>query len=429
MRPRSRWARSWPWSSTAASTSCGAVSAAGSAARRARARTSTTTSPRVTWSATSSCAAGHGWAFDGRGHTYKRNEFGRVDPKGTVRALHAPRAAPTASTSNATAFTNVDRSWPTVYPPDRHLLRDLRLSFEHGGDAAIARAGPGCRWCPSCAQPTVRCGRARWRRSSTSSAAASRRRPRIPAGSRPPTSRCTSCAPRRGGSVEARARVVHAGRTTVVIEVELYDDEGAELGIATDELRRAPAPRRQPRHQHRARPSGPSTMALAELASARTAARRARRARDRRRARRARSAGRRLEPQLVRRDAGRRGRDRSSTPRPKRSRSAATGDALVVTDIQLTYLALARVGPLRTRVDVLGVGARHGHRPSRARRHRSRVTRHDRRPRRRDVVAPRQPVTDPGPADTDRDYSGPETGREVSRYVRVELHEVESRRT
>ena len=31
--------------------------------------------------------AGHGWAFDGAGHTYKRNEFGRVDPKGTVIAL------------------------------------------------------------------------------------------------------------------------------------------------------------------------------------------------------------------------------------------------------------------------------------------------------------------------------------------------------
>jgi hypothetical protein len=28
--------------------------------------------------------AGHGWAFDGDGHAYKRNEFGRVDPKGTV---------------------------------------------------------------------------------------------------------------------------------------------------------------------------------------------------------------------------------------------------------------------------------------------------------------------------------------------------------
>ena len=31
--------------------------------------------------------AGHGWAFDGHGHAYKRNEFGRVDPKGEVNAL------------------------------------------------------------------------------------------------------------------------------------------------------------------------------------------------------------------------------------------------------------------------------------------------------------------------------------------------------
>jgi len=31
--------------------------------------------------------AGHGWAFDGRGNVYKRNQFGRVDPKGTVVAL------------------------------------------------------------------------------------------------------------------------------------------------------------------------------------------------------------------------------------------------------------------------------------------------------------------------------------------------------
>ena len=35
------------------------------------------------------------------------------------------------------------------------------------------------------------------------------------------------------GSVEARARVAHVGRTTVVIEVELHDDEGADIGIAT----------------------------------------------------------------------------------------------------------------------------------------------------------------------------------------------------
>ncbi len=31
--------------------------------------------------------AGHAWSFDGDGHAYKRNEFGRVDPKGTVVML------------------------------------------------------------------------------------------------------------------------------------------------------------------------------------------------------------------------------------------------------------------------------------------------------------------------------------------------------
>ncbi len=30
---------------------------------------------------------GHGWAFDGHGRTFKRNEFGRVDPKGSVPEL------------------------------------------------------------------------------------------------------------------------------------------------------------------------------------------------------------------------------------------------------------------------------------------------------------------------------------------------------
>jgi phenylpropionate dioxygenase-like ring-hydroxylating dioxygenase large terminal subunit len=30
---------------------------------------------------------GHGWAFDGAGNGYKRNEFGRIDPKGVVATL------------------------------------------------------------------------------------------------------------------------------------------------------------------------------------------------------------------------------------------------------------------------------------------------------------------------------------------------------
>jgi hypothetical protein len=36
---------------------------------------------------------GHAWAFDGDGHAYKRNEFGRVDPKGTVRRSRSARTA------------------------------------------------------------------------------------------------------------------------------------------------------------------------------------------------------------------------------------------------------------------------------------------------------------------------------------------------
>ena len=36
--------------------------------------------------------AGHGWAFDGAGHAFKRNEFGRVDPKGAVPVLHVVSA-------------------------------------------------------------------------------------------------------------------------------------------------------------------------------------------------------------------------------------------------------------------------------------------------------------------------------------------------
>ena len=30
---------------------------------------------------------GHAWAFDGDGNAFKRNEFGRIDPKGTVQML------------------------------------------------------------------------------------------------------------------------------------------------------------------------------------------------------------------------------------------------------------------------------------------------------------------------------------------------------
>jgi phenylpropionate dioxygenase-like ring-hydroxylating dioxygenase large terminal subunit len=38
---------------------------------------------------------GHGWEFDGTGHAYKRNEFGRVDPQGTVPTLEIDETAGT----------------------------------------------------------------------------------------------------------------------------------------------------------------------------------------------------------------------------------------------------------------------------------------------------------------------------------------------
>jgi phenylpropionate dioxygenase-like ring-hydroxylating dioxygenase large terminal subunit len=30
---------------------------------------------------------GHAWAFDGDGNAFKRNEFGRIDPKGSIATL------------------------------------------------------------------------------------------------------------------------------------------------------------------------------------------------------------------------------------------------------------------------------------------------------------------------------------------------------
>jgi hypothetical protein len=35
---------------------------------------------------------GHGWSFDCRGHAFKRNEFGRVDPKDDFATLRLSEA-------------------------------------------------------------------------------------------------------------------------------------------------------------------------------------------------------------------------------------------------------------------------------------------------------------------------------------------------
>jgi uncharacterized protein (TIGR00369 family) len=236
----------------------------------------------------------------------------------------------------------------SIYPPERHLLRDLRLSFEHGGDRT-SRA-----WMPVAPELCATDGAVRAGALATlvdvigGGLAAAAAHPGWIA-TADLTLHVVRAATR--GSVEARARVVHAGRTTVVIEVGLFADAGVEIGIATMSF--AVLPRREDNPDiSTGMAAGPSTMAL--------------------------DTSRMHAPLLD--ELGVRVLDATrgelEVPVSDWSRNsfgamqggavatiidaaaeaaaqAVTGVALTVTDIQLTYLALARVGPLRTRVDVL----------------------------------------------------------------------------
>ena len=239
-----------------------------------------------------------------------------------------------------------------MYPPDRHLLRDLRLSFEHESDRT-SRA-----WMPVAPELWASDGAVRAGALATlvdvigGGLAAAVAHPGWIA-----TADLTLHLVRAAtaGSVEARARVVHAGRTTVVIEVGLHQVSGTEIGIATMSF--AVLPRRDGNPDITTSTSaGPSSMALADS---------------------------RLHAPLLDElgvrivDAG---RGELEAPVADWSRNsfgamqggavativdaaaeaaaqAAIGEAVTVSDIQLTYLALARVGPLRTRVEVLGAVA------------------------------------------------------------------------
>jgi uncharacterized protein (TIGR00369 family) len=237
----------------------------------------------------------------------------------------------------------------TMYPPDRHLLRDLRLSFERDGDRA-SRA-----WMPVAPELCASDGAVRAGALATlvdvigGGLAAAVAHPGWIA-----TADLTLHLVRAAtaGSVEARARVVHAGRTTVVIEVGLHDDAGSEIGIATMSF--AVLPRREGNPDiTTSTNTGPSSMALAE----------------------SRLRAPLLDELGVRTVDARRGElevpiadwSRNSfgamqggavativDAAAEAAAQAATGEAVTVADMQLTYLALARVGPLRTRVEVLG---------------------------------------------------------------------------
>ena len=116
------------------------------------------------------------------------------------------------------------------YPPDRHLLRDLRLHFERGDDST-SRA-----WMPVVPELCASDGSARAGALATlvdvigGGLAATAAQPDWIA-TADLTLHIVGAA--TSGSVAANARVVHAGRTTVVIEVELRDDNDHEIGLAT----------------------------------------------------------------------------------------------------------------------------------------------------------------------------------------------------
>src|SRR5262245_26127618 len=125
----------------------------------------------------------------------------------------------------------------TTYPPDRHLLRDLRLSFEHQA------AGTSRAWMPVVPEITAADGAARAGALATlvdvigGGLAAQAAQPDWIA-TADLTLHLTGAV--LEGSVEARARVAHSGRTTVVIEVTLHDDSGAEIGLASMSFARLP---------------------------------------------------------------------------------------------------------------------------------------------------------------------------------------------
>jgi uncharacterized protein (TIGR00369 family) len=243
-----------------------------------------------------------------------------------------------------------------VYPPERHLLRDLRFTFEHDPDRTRSRA-----WMPVVAELCTDQGGARAGALATlvdvigGGLAASAAAPGWIA-----TADLTLGvvgAARAGSVVEARAQVLRAGRTTVVIEVALVDEAARDVGIATMSF--AVLPRRDTNPVADDLHAGPPTMATAESGlsgllldkiglEVRDAARGV------------------VEVPVVDWALNSMGAMQGGVvatvadAAAETALRAATGRPLVVTDLYVTYLGFGRVGPVRSEVEVLGTSAGHG---------------------------------------------------------------------
>ena len=242
------------------------------------------------------------------------------------------------------------------YPPDHHLLRDLQFSFDHHADGTRSRA-----WMPVVGELCTDLGHARAGALATlvdvigGGLAASAAAPGWIA-----TADLTLHlvgAARPGSVVEARAEVLRAGRTTVVIEVALVDDRERGIGLATMSF--AVLPRRETNPEIELIRDSPTTMSTPQSHLARPLL---------------------DELGIEVRDAARGVIDAPVIDWSRNSMGAlqggvvatvaevaaetalraATGEQLVVNDLQVTYLGFGRAGPVQSAVAVLGTGAGHG---------------------------------------------------------------------
>ncbi|HEV7523383.1 MAG TPA: PaaI family thioesterase [Acidimicrobiia bacterium] len=243
-----------------------------------------------------------------------------------------------------------------AYPPDNHLLRDLRFSFEHDHEGLRSRA-----WMPVVPELCTDLGHARAGALATlvdvigGGLAASAAAPGWIA-----TADLTLHlvrAARPGSVVEARGEVLRAGRTTVVIEVGLVDEHDAPIGLATMSF--AVLPRRDTNPEVATIRQSASTMALPESRLQRPL----------------------LEELGVQvRDAARGEIDvpvvewalnsmgamqggvvaTVAEVAAETALRAAANEPLVVNDLYVTYLGFGKVGPVRSVVEVLATGTGHG---------------------------------------------------------------------
>jgi uncharacterized protein (TIGR00369 family) len=240
----------------------------------------------------------------------------------------------------------------TAYPPERHLLRDLRLSFDNDADTPRA-------WMPVvphvCGEDgAVHAGALAVLVDVVGGGLAARAANPDWIATADLTLHCTRAA--TTGDVEACGRVLRAGRTTVVIEVELRND-GREIGLATMSFSVLPRRALNP-DLDAVRPEGPSTMALPEsaldaslfqLAGITTVDAAAGVVELPVREWAMNSMGA-LQGGIVAAVVEAAG---------EAALRAATGERVVVTDLQLSYLSFGKVGPLRTRTAVLASDTDH----------------------------------------------------------------------